>query len=28
MTKIYYDEVLYNERGNEVTLVKRKKDRP
>jgi DNA-binding response OmpR family regulator len=25
LTKIYYDEVSYNEAGNEVTLVKRKK---
>jgi CheY-like chemotaxis protein len=25
LTKIYYDEVIYNEKGNEVTLVKRKK---
>jgi DNA-binding response OmpR family regulator len=26
LTKIYYDEVYYSQSGNEVTLVKRKKD--
>ncbi len=26
LTKIYYDEVIYNESGNEVTLTKRKKN--
>ncbi len=25
LTKIYYDEVIYNEAGNQVTLIKRKK---
>jgi anti-sigma regulatory factor (Ser/Thr protein kinase) len=25
LTKIYYDEVTYNDAGNEVTLVKKKK---
>ena len=25
LTKIYYDEVVYNDAGNEVTLIKRKK---
>jgi DNA-binding response OmpR family regulator len=28
LTKIYYTEVTYNDRGNEVTLVKRKKTEP
>jgi hypothetical protein len=25
LTKIYFDELVYNEPGNEVTLFKRKK---
>jgi anti-sigma regulatory factor (Ser/Thr protein kinase) len=25
LTRIYYDEVRYNEKGNEVTLVRRRR---